>query len=650
MTSSIPNVSIIIRTYNEEKHLPALFSALTQQQNQDFEVIVVDSGSIDSSRKIARENGAKVLRINSHDFTFGYSLNIGIKAAKGRYIVIVSAHTIPCSSEWITHLIEPFHDEQCVMCYGRQLGVTSSKFSEIEDFSRIFHDRKLTLQPPKFFANNANSAIRQEFWKKYPFDEHLSGLEDIDWAKYWMDRGYQVVYQPDASLYHIHEESWQQIRRRYYREAVAARKIGVRDKFHAVTEIASEVIYLIKDLLKTINPNDNLAAQRLSLPQRINEVILFRANKTYGTVRGLLEQHSLETRKEIESYLFDRTMKAVVINDSGQASLESVEIPELKPGDILIRVAHVGVCATDLEIYNGTLGYYQNGMGQYPIVPGHEFSGHIVAMGQNICQFSENDPVVVECIQSCGTCEECANGNYIGCAARTELGVFLRDGAYADYVVVPGRFVHKIPNELDIRKAALAEPVAVVLKGLRRMSPIIQGEPNKHHCGVVGAGPLGHICAKILSHQGYKVTAFDKQAERLAFFNGTDIATSNDLSCLKACDIVIEVTGDQNALSRVLHDTPAGASILLLGLPYGKQAFSFETLAAYDKTVIGSVGSTADDFKEALSLLPKLNLPHHLTHSLPLNEFKKAWDDSKQANVLKVIIDVETQIELKKLG
>ena len=83
LKSGNPKVSIIIRTYNEEKHLPALLCALSTQKNQDFETIVVDSGSLDLSRQIARKSGAKVLRINSHDFTFGYSLNIGIKEAKG---------------------------------------------------------------------------------------------------------------------------------------------------------------------------------------------------------------------------------------------------------------------------------------------------------------------------------------------------------------------------------------------------------------------------------------------------------------------------------------------------------------------------------------------------------------------------------------
>jgi threonine dehydrogenase-like Zn-dependent dehydrogenase/GT2 family glycosyltransferase len=645
MTLGSPKISIIIRTYNEAKHLPALLDSLTKQKNQNFETIVVDSGSLDSSREIAKKFGAKVLRISSHDFTFGYSLNIGIKEAKGQFMILVSAHTLPCSEDWLDHLIRPFENEKCVMCYGRQLGVASSKFSEIEDFTRIFHEKRLTMEPSNFFANNANSAVRREFWEQNPFDELLSGLEDIDWAKYWVDQGYQVVYEPEAPLYHIHEESWQQVRRRYYREAVAARRIGIRSKLHALSELVCEAYYLSGDFVKAFFPGTNVAAERLSLVERIKEITLFRINKTYSTVRGLLEQHPMEKLKEMEikSYLFDRTMQAVVINCSGNATLEEMEIPKVKPGDVLIRVAHVGVCATDLEIYNGSLGYYKNGMAKYPIVPGHEFSGYVVYKGQNIDHFAENDPVVVECIQSCGTCIECSSGNYIGCADRTELGVFKRNGAYANYVVVPGRFVHKIPNQLDIRKAALAEPVAVILKGLRRLSQLIQGEPSQNHCGVVGSGPLGHICAMILSHQGYNVTAFDRQEKRLAFFEGTNVTTSTDLSELKKCRVVVEITGDQKSLTQVLHVTPPGCSILLLGLPYENHPFSFETLAAYDKTVIGSVGSTAKDFEEALILLPELNLPNHLKHTLPLDKFKKAWEDSRRGDVLKVIIDVETK-------
>lgn len=634
--------SVIVRAFNEEKHLPALFDALEAQRLRDFEVILVDSGSLDRSRDIAAARGARVMRISSHDFTFGYSLNVGIRAARGRFMAIVSAHTVPCGERWLESLIAPLRDEDCAMTYGRQLGVPESKFGEAEDFRRIFGTRRLAMRPPRFFANNANSAVRRDLWERHPFDEELTGLEDIEWARHWMERGYQVIYEPEAALHHIHQETWPQVRRRYYREAVAARRIGIRGRRHVPGEVLREAIWTLADLARALRPVGNPVAGRLGLVGRWSETLLFRGNKTWGTVKAYLEPHPLETRQQREDILFDRSTEAVVIHGPGKAALDRIPIPELKPGDALIRVAHVAVCATELEIVGGTLGYFQNGLADYPIVPGHEFSGRVVAVGQNVSGLAEDDPVVVECIQSCGVCDECRAGNFIGCAERTELGVFRRNGAYARFLVVPARFVHKLPGELDPRKAALTEPTAVILKGLRRLEPTLdRANGARPRCGVVGAGPLGHLCARILAHKGYPVRAFDRSPERLAFLEGTGIETSTDLAGLADCGVVVEVTGNPDALDTTLHRSPAGASILLLGLPYAKRAFSFEAIAAYDKTVVGSVGSTARDFADAIRLLPALDLEAYARVRFPLDQFARAWEESRKGSVLKVMLDVE---------
>ncbi len=90
-----------------------------------------------------------------------------------------------------------------------------------------------------------------------------------------------------------------------------------------------------------------------------------------------------------------------------------------------------------------------------------------------------------------------------------------------------------------------------------------------------------------------------------------------------------------------LHQSPPGASILLLGLPYGEREFSFETIAAYDKTVVGSVGSTAEDFEAAIRLLPDLDLEPFFRTSFPLARFAEAWEESRKGSVLKVLLDVD---------
>ena len=145
-----PETSIVIRTFNEERDLPRLLEAIHEQRYQDFEVIDVDSGSYDRTTAIAQEHGARLLRISSRDFTFGYSLNVGVEAALGKIVVLVSAHTEPHDVFWLERLIEPLRTEGLAMVYGRQFGTPKSKFGELRDLERTFGPERKVMAPPKF--------------------------------------------------------------------------------------------------------------------------------------------------------------------------------------------------------------------------------------------------------------------------------------------------------------------------------------------------------------------------------------------------------------------------------------------------------------------------------------------------------------------
>jgi 2-desacetyl-2-hydroxyethyl bacteriochlorophyllide A dehydrogenase len=635
-----PETSVVIRTFNEEKFLSGLLAAIKQQAYRDHETIVVDSGSMDRTREIAVQKADKLLAIESRDFTFGHSLNAGIQQGFGKYIVIVSAHTLPFNEYWLENLIKPLHDDTTAMVYGRQLGGRSSNFSEAQDMRRTFGKQRRVLRPPRFFANNANSAVRKDLWRQHPFDEGLLGLEDIEWAKYWMKRHYQVVYEPQAALYHIHTENWRQIRRRYYREAVAARWIGIQTTRHAAACSFLEATRLILDWGRFLYPGENRATTPMRFRDMARETIRFRANKSIGTIKGLLDGGVMENPNLKKKILFDRTCKAVVIKGEHQAAIEEIEIPEVKPGDTLIRVAYEAVCATDIEIYEGTLGYYQNGIAKYPIVPGHEFSGRVVSVGSNVNHLDVGDLVVVECIQSCGSCEACQRENWIACRQRTELGVIGRNGGYAEYVVVPGRYVHRLPPDFDLMKACLCEPLAVALKGLKRLRRTWRDRKIQRQVAVVGAGSLGHLCARVLDLWGHRVTVFDQNRKRLRYFNGCGIAVSDNLSGLGDFESLVEVTGNPDALDGILHQSPAGARILLLGLPYAHQQYTFENIVAYDKMLVGSVGSAAKHFDLAIELLPQIKTDVFMEKVLPLSRFKEAWEIAKNGKYLKIILKI----------
>jgi len=624
-----PETSIVIRAYNEERWLPEVLKAIEGQRYRDYEVVVVDSGSVDRTRDIAAAAGARIVRMRKEDFTFGHSLNVGIREARGKFIAIVSAHAIPSDERWLERLIAPFRDPEVAMVFGRQRGHAISKFSEARDFERIFPDKLQEMDDEHLFANNANSAVRRDLWENHPFDEGVPGLEDIEWAKHWLyDARMKAVYEPKACIIHVHDESWPQVQHRYHREGIAGRWISYRITRQIPLEIGRELWWCAGDLVA--------ATLRLRLLSLAGEILRFRYYKTLGIVQGILDSRSLDNPSRREEPLMNTAFPAVVIRGPHRASLEQRWIPSLKPGEILVRVAYQGICATDLEILEGRLGYYKNGMAKYPIVPGHETSGTVASLGKKVEGLKEGDRVVVECIQGCGECEECLRDAAITCHARREVGVFGHDGGYAAYVVSRARFAHRVPDNVSRPEAALAEPLAVVMKGLRRLgATAAAAQPRR--CAVVGAGAIGNLAAQVLALRGYEVTAFDRVSGRLSLLGGR-MSTSESLTGLERFDWIVEATGNQSVLETVLKDSATGATLLLLGLPYGLHEFSFESIVGFDKTVIGSVGSNGGDFREALNTLPLLDKAAFLTARYPVEDFEQAWDAVRSRVHLKVML------------
>ena len=242
-------VSIIIRTFNEQRYLNELLETIKHQKNNlyDIEIIIVDSGSTDSTLIIAQFYECRILHIKKEEFTFGRSLNIGCGGALGSFLVFISGHCIPVNSDWLESLIKPLETNLVSYVYGRQEGRDFSKFSEKQLFSKYFTEN--TNIPQKgFFCNNANAALKKEVWDSFKFNEHLSGLEDMYLAKQLCENGHSVGYIAKASVYHIHDENWSQVRNRYEREAIAMQKIMPELHFDWKDFLKCLSVGVIKDL------------------------------------------------------------------------------------------------------------------------------------------------------------------------------------------------------------------------------------------------------------------------------------------------------------------------------------------------------------------------------------------------------------------
>lgn len=194
--------SIIIRTYNEERWIPHCLKAIFSQDYKNFEVIIVDNKSTDGTlKKVAQFDVAKVMECL--DYLPGKALNIGARKAKGDYLVFLSGHCIPKNDHWLSYMILNFQDENVAGVYGRQEPLAFTPGSDKRDLAIIF-GRDKRIQKKDNFFHNANSAIRMDLWKEEPFDENTISIEDRLWATKILKKGYTLIYEPDASVYHYH--------------------------------------------------------------------------------------------------------------------------------------------------------------------------------------------------------------------------------------------------------------------------------------------------------------------------------------------------------------------------------------------------------------------------------------------------------------
>jgi len=274
-----PNLvcSIILRAFNEEKHIGRLLSGILEQKMSAVEIILVDSGSTDATLAIASRYPVRVLMIPSEEFTFGRSLNIGCAAARGEFIVLSSAHVYPVYPDWLERLLAPFEDEKVALVYGKQRGNKTTRFSEHQIYAKWFPEISKPHQEIPF-CNNANAAIRRSLWQMRPYDEELPGLEDLDWATWAMEKGFHIAYAAEAEIIHVHEETPRAVFNRYRREAMALRRIRPQERFNLADFGKLYISNVVSDVWHALNQGEAL--------NKLWEILWFRWMQFWGTYRG----------------------------------------------------------------------------------------------------------------------------------------------------------------------------------------------------------------------------------------------------------------------------------------------------------------------------------------------------------------------------
>ncbi|MEW1906740.1 L-threonine 3-dehydrogenase [Streptomyces sp. NPDC086147] len=328
--------------------------------------------------------------------------------------------------------------------------------------------------------------------------------------------------------------------------------------------------------------------------------------------------------------------------------LTDVPEPETGPGDVLIKVKRTGICGTDLHIRSWD-GWAQKTIGT-PLTLGHEFVGEVVHTGRDVADIAVGDLVSGEGHLVCGKCRNCLAGRRHLCRATIGLGVG-RDGAFAEYVVLPASnvWVHRVPVDLDV--AAIFDPFGNAVH--TALSFPLVGEDVL----VTGAGPIGIMAAAVARHAGARnVVITDVGEERLELARKTGVTLAlnvaqetiadgqRTLGLKEGFDVGLEMSGNPHAMRDMVANMTHGGKIAMLGLPSEDFAVDWAKIVTSMITVKGIYGREMFETWYAMSVLLEggLDLAPVITGRYAYTDFEAAFDDAASGKSGKIILDWTT--------
>src|SRR2546426_4597946 len=324
-------------------------------------------------------------------------------------------------------------------------------------------------------------------------------------------------------------------------------------------------------------------------------------------------------------------MRAAIIDKPGEIRVGNVSDPTPRPDEFVIRVGACGICGTDLHIAEGEFPPTP-----YPIVPGHEFAGEVVAIGSDVPQgigtkgtkVTIGTRVAVDPSLFCGHCDFCRTGHGNLCLNWGAIGDTV-NGAFAEYVSVPAANVYVLPENISFREAALIEPVSCAVHGIHRLDPRL-GDTVL----IVGAGTMGLILLQLALRAGAsQVAAMDLNTQRLARAEKLGAyRTYNDVNTLLAdeplgFDCVIDATGVPPAIEGAFRAVKRGGKLMVFGVAPRDARISLSPFRIYNDeiTVLGSM-AVLYSFGPAADLISggAIDTEALLTAALPLEDFPNA--------------------------
>ncbi|XP_034942042.1 D-altritol 5-dehydrogenase-like [Chelonus insularis] len=322
-------------------------------------------------------------------------------------------------------------------------------------------------------------------------------------------------------------------------------------------------------------------------------------------------------------------------------TLEHGEIPKLKNNDVLIRVAYSGICGTDLHILDGSFPAKKDGT----LILGHEFSGTVEDIGDEVTEFKVGQKVVIDPNSGCNKCTSCHGGCYHFCTKggiNNTIGIF-KNGGWATHAVVPETQVHHVPDDMEMHHAALAEPMACIAHGWDIMNPIHVGSQIL----VIGAGIIGLLWACILHLHGLRktVTISEINAGRRAAVQKLDLDYSvcNPTELRGNFDVAVDCSGSAPAMESALARLKHGGRLCIFGVANPAATVSINPFQMYLKELtIAGVIIDPFTFPKGLALVQAMAARYFNYEKLgikvyKLSEYKEALEALRTGKVSKAM-------------
>jgi len=342
-------------------------------------------------------------------------------------------------------------------------------------------------------------------------------------------------------------------------------------------------------------------------------------------------------------------MQQAVMTQPGKIEFHEVPRPDPGPNHVVIQVRRIGVCGSDIHVYHGVHPYTG-----YPVVQGHEVSGVISAIGEQVSGFNVGDKVVFMPQVTCGECYPCRHGLYHICDHLKVMG-FQTGGAAQEYFPVLADMVLKLPESISLDQAAMIEPVSVAVHALTRGVSQLENLSGQKVL-VLGAGTIGSLVGQVALACGATVLITDVsdyklQKARQCGFTHTANPRRDDLGPAilasfgpDKADLILECVGVPDTITQAVSLARKGSTIVVVGVFGKKPEVDLGLVQDRELSLVGTLMYQKRDYEKAIQLVAQgaLRLNPMITHHFPFHQYLAAYEtiESAKGDIMKVMIDL----------